>query len=170
MMRLKNKIKYLNKREGFTLIEILAVIALSGLIMTVALNVFSSGINSFFNAEEKADFQRNLRFLENYISRSIRNAEDIRIADSFISPTPSLSTGEKIIGIENSFLKYREKGGATKELIDLSKASGIEFITNSSDEPYSLIIEINGQKFSEIILNNSKFLVDNKRGSVIIFK
>lgn len=167
-MIIKEKIRIMNNKKGFTLLEILIVIALAGLILTAAFNVFSSGFNSFFIVEDKANIQRNLRFLDNYVSRNIRNAENISIEDSFTSTT--LSAGEKIIGIEDSILKYKEKGGSTRNLVDLSKAPNIKFKSEESTGlPGSLIILINGsEEFSEIILNN--FETVNDSGKAIIFK
>ena len=171
-MNLNKFINYFINKKGFTLLEILIVIGLAGFIMTAVFNVFNSGIISFFKVEDKADIQRNLRFLDNYISRNIRNAENIKIVNSFTGA--SLSSGEKIVGIENSILKYKEKGSVTKELVDLSEVSEIKFILNYHSKPDSIKIEINNKFFSEIVLNNYNYelppLPSITIGKAIVFK
>ena len=67
-----NKIRYLNNKNGFTLVEILVVIVIMGIVFSAASNLFISGYNFYIQSEERATIQRELRFITNYIDENLK--------------------------------------------------------------------------------------------------
>ncbi len=134
--------------DGFSLVEIILVIAIAGLILSAAFNVFGSGIKSFFFTEEKAASQRETRFLTSYVTENVRNSSSIDFKDSYTTP-PS---GKAILGVVNSQLKYNDR-----IIIEFTETTSVSFSAVTAEETDyldSLIINIDGKE-KEIILNNT---------------
>ena len=62
------------RQAGFTLVELLVVLALSGIVLGAILKIFSSSNKSYAVQEEVAAMQQNLRIAKLYLTRDIRMA------------------------------------------------------------------------------------------------
>ncbi len=78
------------RQGGFTLIEMLVVMAILGIAMTVVYNVFLSSQRTIYTQDEIIDVQQNLRISAELISREIRMA-GLLIPDS-ATPISNAST------------------------------------------------------------------------------
>lgn len=159
-------LKGLNDKDGFSLIEVIIVIAIGALILTATFNVFSSSIKSFFFTDEKSATQREIRFLTSYVAENIRNSSVIKFTADY---NTTLETGEAIIGYENTELRYREAGSTGRTVLKFTQEPSILFSIDLSGVLNSIIIQVD-DKQKEIILNNFKTnSISPTQGSYIIF-
>ncbi|MFW6017109.1 MAG: PilW family protein [bacterium] len=162
---IKNKIKKLEGEKGFTLVELLLVISIGGIIMIAATNLFASGINFFFDLDEKSEEQKNLRFLTNYITENVRYANSVELKNDFSTASSNLTTGETVIGLDNSSFKYKEFGSSERTIVDIPESTNIYFSKGGDTLTVtSLILHINGEE-KKIILNNCENIIDNSTTS-----
>lgn len=160
-------LKGINDKDGFTLVELMLVIAIGGLILTAVFNVFSSGIRSFLFTDEKSATQREIRFVTSYIAENIRNSTRIALVSDY---NTILDSGEAIIGFIGEEFKYRDFGGTNRTVIEFTKTPTVSFELNTeNDSPDSLIINI-GDVPREIILNNFSSTTANDTNQYIKFK
>jgi len=69
----------MNKNRGFTLVELLVVIAVAGLLLAVVLSLLLSGFESFGLGSDRADRQSDIRLVESIIHNELRNAMCVKI-------------------------------------------------------------------------------------------
>jgi prepilin-type N-terminal cleavage/methylation domain-containing protein len=73
----KNLIKPLQTRGGFTLIEMIVVIGVTGLIMLMISEIFLNIIQSSVNATVTNDVRENGQYMMETIVRAVRNADSV---------------------------------------------------------------------------------------------
>ena len=71
----------MKKNNGFTLVELLVVIAVAGLLLTVVLSLLLSGFESFGFGSDRAERQSDIRLVESIIHNELRNAMYVKISD-----------------------------------------------------------------------------------------
>jgi len=100
MKPLMNAFKF-KKNNGFTLLELLLVVAILGIIVTLisAMNIF--GIRTYILGDNTREVQYDMRVASGYITKELRNAGDVSLTE----PVPN--TGYYMIYLENSRLKYK---------------------------------------------------------------
>jgi len=172
MVFLKKIPKKLNINWGFTLVEIIIVIAVAGILLLAVSNLFISSGNIFYTFEDRANLQRDIRFLNNYIKENISYSEKVKIVSDFQTASSSLNTGEAIIGLDGTKIKYKEAGFSERIIANLPSDIGfkIEQTNDSDDEVISIIVNVN-EKNKSIILNNCKNgdIIGDTSGSSIVF-
>ncbi|MGM0438436.1 MAG: pilus assembly FimT family protein [Bacillota bacterium] len=67
------------RNKGFTLVELLVVIAVAGLLLAVVLSVLLSGFENFGLGSDRADRQSDIRLVESIIHNDLRNAMCVSI-------------------------------------------------------------------------------------------
>ncbi len=72
--------KYLINRKGFSLVELLMVLGLTGIVIAAVYMVYCSGVKAWIRAGEQMEVQQNLRIAMDTLSSAIRRADVIRIA------------------------------------------------------------------------------------------
>ncbi|CCU79375.1 hypothetical protein HSACCH_01283 [Halanaerobium saccharolyticum subsp. saccharolyticum DSM 6643] len=160
-------LKKINDKDGFSLVEIIIIIALGGIILTAVFSSFSSGIRNFYFTEEKSATQREIRFLTSYIAENIRNSTRIELVSDY---NEALDSGEAIIGFDGAEFKYRDNSGTDRTVIEFTKTQTVSFELNTeNNSPDSLIINI-GDVPREIILNNFSSTSANDTDQYIKFK
>ncbi|HMA59551.1 MAG TPA: prepilin-type N-terminal cleavage/methylation domain-containing protein [Halanaerobiales bacterium] len=147
---MKNFVKKSKNNKGFSLIELLVVIVIAGIVITSASSLFVSAFNYFTQNKEKAENQRELRFITNYISENIKFSNDVSIKSSTSTP-PS---GYKGIGLDNNYVKIFNSDGTSRKLSNI-------IIDNLTFDPSgkSLDVEIEKNNYSidtKVYLNNHK--------------
>lgn len=117
----------LKSPRGVTLIELMIVLALLGLVLSVAYSMQNYGLVSFARGESLASQQQNVRNISRTLSEEIRFAREVEILKE-IPGSPSAS---------DTF--FRASGG------DIKKKKGISleevFVQGSKDTSYSLEFE-----------------------------
>ncbi len=70
----------MKNNNGFTLVELLVVIAVSGILLTAVYFLLISGFNNFYLGTDRAKIQSDIRLVENILNNELRNVECIEIA------------------------------------------------------------------------------------------
>ncbi|HHW02642.1 MAG TPA: prepilin-type N-terminal cleavage/methylation domain-containing protein [Thermoanaerobacterales bacterium] len=70
---------FLEKKKGFSLVELLVALGLAMIIMTAASLVYFSGIKAWVRGENQVEVQQNLRIAMNTLSNEIQMADMIEI-------------------------------------------------------------------------------------------
>ena len=91
-------LKKLKSDKGFTLVEVMVVVALLTMVIYAAYTVFSFGFISFQEGESKAREQADARIVAQHINRSIRGADQIRLSND----PPDNSGDWEYIALENN--------------------------------------------------------------------
>lgn len=134
------------KPKGLTLIELLITMALVSLVVTALLSLYSAGQEYFINGSSRADVLRDVRYVQTWISRDIKEAVQVlpswdayTASDScLILRIPSVDGSGYIIDIENDFdhVIYRihpQISGRLERIIDAkdgvsSRTDGSRFL------------------------------------------
>ncbi len=156
--------KILNIENGFTLIEIITVVAILGIVVAAASNLFVSGYNLYIENKEKMEVQRELRFLTNYIDESIKYSENI----SLTGTTPTVGSGEAAIGIKNSHVVIINSSGEER---NLSSIAIDRLVFSGSNNTLNLILEKDNYMIeTDILLNNYSFSSPLSNKPFIVYK
>lgn len=94
----------MNNRKGFTLVELLLILALIGIVLSM---VFSSIIFSFKNFDkqnEKTNIISDARSTMDYLTREIRKAAVVEINDGSLNKTNNLVIDSKKYKLDNMVL------------------------------------------------------------------
>jgi len=97
--------------KGLTLVELLVTVAVVSLLMTALLSLYSAGQRYFLNEGVRLDELRDIRYVQNWMTRDIKEAVlvlpnwDVYTASDscLILLIPSVDAGGDIIDIENDF-------------------------------------------------------------------
>lgn len=82
------------KDEGFSLIEILIVLAVSGVILTAVYSLFMSANKSQISQDLEVEMQQNARSALDFISRELKNLSSLNCLES--TDTTCGTSGDKI--------------------------------------------------------------------------
>ena len=150
-----NNRKRLDFKSGFTLIELIVIIAIMGIVIAMAYSIGDFGNRSFNNGSVKSDIQSDTRLAANYITKELRYSSNAEILPSFpITPV----TSKKYIYVENGILKQYYNGIITKIIGDTSKNIIATFqIQNSKTVNFNIQETFKNQTFklnSTILLLN----------------
>ncbi len=144
------------KSKGFTLIEVLVVVAITSLIILSILSLYSIGQRYFMTGSARTDVLRNIRQVLNWISRDIK--EGIQVLPSWdvyttsntclILQVPSLDSNGLIIDIDNEFdyIIYRlnsEYPNRLERIID-----GKDGVSSRADTTRVIATEVNSFQVS----------------------
>jgi prepilin-type N-terminal cleavage/methylation domain-containing protein len=72
---------FIHNKRGFTLIELIVVIAIVGLIISMAFSFYVFGSNTFTMGENQSNVQHNVRMAAKYITNELRIARTVEILD-----------------------------------------------------------------------------------------
>ena len=135
-----------SKPKGLTLIELLVSMALVSLIVTGLFSLYSASQRYFISESSRADVLRDVRYVQNWVSRDIKEAVQVlptwdtyAASDScLILLIPSIDTSGYIIDIEYEFdhVIYRlhpQISGRLERIVDAkdgvsSRADGSRFL------------------------------------------
>ena len=128
------KIK-LTEKKGFTLVELLIVLAIGGVILALAFSLQGFGIRSFRMGSSQAAIQQDARIIDELIKREIRNA--MRIGETGFERTIELDNGVIYYGLngENSFevdavesIVFEGQGERTLRYTVTGKGNGFQVV------------------------------------------
>ena len=145
----------MKKNNGFTLVELLVVIAVSGLLLTVVLSLLLSGFESFGFGSDRAERQSDIRLVESIIHNELRNAMYVKISDlGSLDEDSTLTT--YTIEFKNDAL-YQGGRKVTGEIFDevifdvISKnLFKLTLKLKNSDEEYIIKMFLNNFNFNNI--------------------
>ena len=152
-----------NRRDGFTLLEMLIVIAVIGILIIPLSSSLSSGFKFFKIGQNRSELQGEVRFIATYITKVIRNADEIELHANL----PTVTGDYKCIGIDGSQVKYctatDTKILATNIISDLYykiDADG-SFTTEDDENNDVLIVNIVGEEGTNEYTLETNILLNN---------
>lgn len=140
--------------HGFTMIELIIVLAIIGVVMFMATNLIVFSIKSYNNDNTSWEIQQDARYAVQAITKDIRSAQYIELTNG--TPYESTAILKPVLLIDKK-IWYYQKSGTDKlyrykdggENIVMQNLNSISFPPNSSIEDYSdkiLILKIVTQK------------------------
>lgn len=75
----------MKNRKGYSLLEIILVLALISIVIGLIFSILSFSQNNFNNQNKKSDNITNARFTMDYLTREIRKSNKVSIKDSIIT-------------------------------------------------------------------------------------
>lgn len=155
------------KNKGFTLLELIAVIAILAIMYTIIFQIFTSQMKIYNNEIVKNDVQNSGRLCLNYISGSIRGASHIDTTIVYESLNGLSGQSKRIMLVNNNEYKYiiNDKKlykyvNATNFSMIASNVDDIVVTINNADNSginsiYKINVNIDGKYFmSEMSLRN----------------
>lgn len=155
----------LNNNSGFTLIEILVVVAVSGILIIAVVNIFSSSFEIFNIIEKENEVQQNFRFITDFVTENIKYTDEVTLKDNFQN---SISSGYKMIGQSGTEMKINNNNNV-RTILDIKDSTTIYF-KNENGNPNTITLYFNDQS-TKIILNNCENIIDDSssKASAILF-
>ena len=68
-------------RNGFTVIELIAALGVTSMILLVVFSMFFLGFRAFEEGKQNIDLQQNVRLAADYISREVRYAQELNVVN-----------------------------------------------------------------------------------------
>lgn len=98
--------KMLRDKRGFTIIEIVVVLAIIGIVMLMATNLIGFSLKSYTNENVQWEIQQDARHAIQYITRDIRSADTI-----VVNNDTSFTSGTVVppVLVINSSIRYYQK-------------------------------------------------------------
>ncbi|MGE4357831.1 MAG: type II secretion system protein J [Candidatus Omnitrophota bacterium] len=138
---------YANKKTGFTLIELIIVIVLTGILALFLAGVIRKGVEAWYFVVDKAELITQTPYVLNRLAREIRTAQNITSAlsnsISFVD-----SQGNTITYTVSSGILYRNGNEFLDGVVDFSlqyspSSSNIKIVTvtlERNKEAYSILM------------------------------
>lgn len=132
----------MKNKEGFTLIELVIVLALIGIVLSMIFSPIIFSFKNFDTQNEKSNTISNARATMDYLTRAIRKADTVEVVDG------NLSIDSKMYKLEDRIL-FKEAKKVMEGIDELNinkvdKTINIEIvIKNSKGENYKLSSIIN---------------------------
>lgn len=118
--------------NGFTLVELLVALAISGVVMVMVAMLMTSSSTLFKNEKGKINLQNEFQMVDSFLSETIMEAKTLYIMNNGDGQTLSLYTGEKngdeLEPVTLAVNELESGGGST----DITTERIITFIPNSN--------------------------------------
>ena len=131
----------IRKQCGFTVVELMVVLALLGIVLALGYMFFGFGISTFARGERQTIAQQEIRRGAEFITSELRFANKITI-----EPADLTEGGYYYIYQEGDSVVYKDKSGQERVVLD-SSADGITYLISFNEESvqesrdYGLIIK-----------------------------
>lgn len=145
------------RNAGFTLVELVVVMALTLVVLGLVYSFFHFTNTSFVRGGDKFQLQTNLNTASNFVIEELRNVTEIEIV------TAPADDESQYIYVENKILKHRKAGTVTDKSEDIFKSdSDLLFtIKDNTKGRYYVKIVINGNRGSENYSLSTEILLNN---------
>ncbi len=156
------------KEDGFTIVEILAAIAIAGILLTVIGSLYIFAFNGHNEVQELAMRQQDIILVKNYFNRELSNATEINLLPSLPSP---IDSSFNYIYLDNNSIIHKDNSG-NKTITSNMEALNFKIIENSTSGLYNYHLEyiVNNLDISSIILNNLSEYSSSQNESIIQYK
>jgi len=163
-------LKIIGEKKGFTLIEMLTVLAISGMLMITVYSLFFSGYRSFDLSFQQTIIHQDMRLVENLIYRNLINARCVKVGELKEENGNTVDCGDEksTLNLENDgelyFLKHNERKITNDIFADIivqikkdeedSFTNILVFIFSFSDhDDYQTQIKLNNYSFKDLDSN-----------------
>jgi prepilin-type N-terminal cleavage/methylation domain-containing protein len=158
-LNIKNTLDIKHKSKGVTLVELLIVMAILGIVISLAfsMNIFSQRVYTM--GEHKSDIQFNLRLASDYITREARYATGVEILDSTATIPDTVTNDDKYIflDITGKSLIIRDKNGDRTPV----NVDGLNILFKTAPPSKTLEFVVSGSSGTETFSLDSKVLILN---------
>ncbi|MFW6025241.1 MAG: PilW family protein [Candidatus Woesearchaeota archaeon] len=164
----------IKKNNGFTLVELLVVMAVAGFLLFLLFSFLISGFDNFKLGSSRAERQDAIRLVETVLTNELRNASCIKISAYETEDSCDEISGDELnISLTNNLFYQNgrkvsdyEFDDITFEVIDSAPYSFIKFTLSFIDgerEDYEIKINLNNCQFksttsSKISLSNNNLV------------
>lgn len=172
----KSIINVIKDKMGFTLLELIVVIAILSIVILAISSLHMFGIRFFNNGASQVDVQSEVRLVNEFIISELRYAKDVTLD----TPTSAVINNYNMIQYDSmsKSIKYKSAGGT---LIDktrvLIETTGNMFNVSNVSTPCMLSFDMDGSykkaQFNlsnEFELQNVKKIVGTTSGNTIYYK
>ncbi|MBM7613984.1 PilW family protein [Alkaliphilus hydrothermalis] len=153
--------RYVINRRGFTLVEVLIVVAFVGVLATLAYSLQFFGLKSFVAGGNQANIQQNVRLASTVLRRDLKNATSVGLVEN---SQPLEVDSEAYRLVDDHLIKVNTNFSTEAVIEDISIT--LEGINGS----VMLIYEITGKNgFSlknQILLNN--LILEEIGGQIVL--
>ena len=173
-MKLKKIFIAIKKNQkGFTLVELIVVLAIIALVMGVMSSVFIAATKTFEKGLDQYDLQANIRLASDFIINEVRNASEISLT------RPDSPNDYNKIFFKNNMVSYKPAGSAridlTPAIIDVRR--DINFSLTQTGSQYMLEITIEAVQdendysiTTQVLLNNVKDAEPKNNKHVLFYR
>lgn len=149
--------KRVSDENGITLIELLAAIAITGMLVLLITTIYFYVFDSLHTGQDRLSLQRDARNILNTLATEIRFAAAVDLYD-----LPQEITGFSCIYIEDSVLKQKTNGVEKVISSNDNSINNISFkIKEISEENYILSMRLIARRKNEEYELNTELLLDN---------
>ncbi len=155
------------EKKGFTLIEMLTVLAISGMIMITAYSLFFSGYSSYDLSFQQTLIHQDMRLVENLIYKKLINARCVKVGELKEANGNTVDCGDEklTLNLQNDgelyFLKHNERKITNDIFTDIivkikkdeedSFTNILTFVFSFSDhDDYQTQIKLNNYSFDDL--------------------
>jgi len=98
------------KKKGLTLIELVIVIAISGIVISSLSSIYVSNMKSFKKSNERSQNQYDVKMAADFITEQLRYAKNVKITNTVPAADESSNNIYLSISGDNSQIAYNKKG------------------------------------------------------------
>ena len=158
----RNRKLSLINSKGFTLIELIIVMAIMSIVLTLGFSMLLNGQKTFNMSIDKTDVQSDIRMAADFITKELRNVQAISVSNTQPASTPS----ENYIYADSADQKMKYWAASAANPVDKTDAfiqltTDLTFALKKVNDKYMISFTINGSKGttsysiqSEVLLNN----------------
>lgn len=163
-------------KKGFTLIELIIVIAILAIILAGAYSLFRTGQMTYAKGTKQYDLQSSIRMASDYVTQQVRYATEAEITDS-IPDESSILAYQNYIYFDNTNYSITHYNKYFTKIIPIGHPGSIVFKRDSPKKmDFNISSNYDGQQYnlnSKINIINihlSKEISGNSSGSVLKFR
>lgn len=121
----------MKNEEGFTLVELLAVLALMSIIIVLVSSAHIFGQKQFINQAEEISHHSDTRYIVNQVAKDVRKADFISVSDNQLTLGDIVYdfSGNKLL--KNGMVIAESVGEFSPEMLPVDKGKGIELTVSS---------------------------------------
>jgi type II secretory pathway pseudopilin PulG len=128
-------------KKGFTLIELVVILALFMVVALVAMSLLINMTNAFYRSQESSDLYMQVRLVSDFIRDEVRNATEV----SLIAVPATFDNAYEYIYIQNNTIYHYENGNTvSKGTVELTEHVPMFTIQLTTERLNNITYDIEG--------------------------